>query len=79
VTKRPAKTRLYNLALDPTEQFDLSAHEPQRVAALSAMLEAQNRGMAKPIWPGLIEGPVRIDVPQNAPWKDGQDYVYWTN
>lgn len=79
VTKRPAKTRLYNLALDPTEQFDLSAHEPQRVAQLSAMLEAQNQGMAKPIWPGLIEGPVRIDVPQNAPWKDGQDYVYWTN
>ena len=79
VTKRPAKTRLYNLAADPTEQFDLSAAEPRRVAALSAMLEAQNKGMAKPIWPGLIEGPVRIDVPLNTPWKDGQDYVYWTN
>ncbi|MGH6649721.1 MAG: sulfatase-like hydrolase/transferase [Sphingopyxis sp.] len=79
VTKRPAKKRLYNLADDPTEEFDLSAAEPQRVAALSAMLDAQNKGMAKPIWPGLIEGPVRIDVPLNAPWKDGQDYVYWTN
>ncbi len=79
VTKRPAKARLYNLALDPTEQTDLSAREPQRVAQLTAMIEAQNKGMAKPIWPGLIEGPVRIDVPLNAPWKDGQDYVYWTN
>lgn len=79
VTKRPEKARLYNLATDPTEQKDLAASDPRRVAALRAMIEAQNKGMAKPIWPGLIEGPVRIDVPLNAPWRDGQDYIYWAN
>ena len=79
VTKRPDKARLYNLAVDPTERHDLAASDPQRVATLRAMIEAQNKGMAKPIWPGLIEGPVRIDVPLDAPWKDGQDYIYWTN
>lgn len=79
VTKRPEKARLYNLAADPTEQYDLAATEPARVAAMKAMLEAQNKDMAKPIWPGLIEAPVRIDVPTNAPWQDGQDYIYWTN
>ncbi|HMO76640.1 MAG TPA: sulfatase-like hydrolase/transferase [Sphingopyxis sp.] len=79
VTRRPEKARLYNLAADPTEKADLSAQEPQRVAELKAMIEAQNRDMAQPIWPGLFEGPVRLDVPLNAPWRDGQDYVYWTN
>jgi arylsulfatase A-like enzyme len=79
VTKRPEKVRLYNLAVDPTERHDLSAQQPQRVAQLRAMIDAQNKGMAKPIWPGLIEGPIRIDVPMNAPWKDGPDYIYWTN
>ncbi|HEV2597128.1 sulfatase-like hydrolase/transferase [Sphingopyxis sp.] len=79
VTKRPEKARLYNLATDPTERHDLAASDPARVAALRAMIEAQNKGMAKPIWPGLVEGPVRIDVPLDAPWKDGQDYIYWTN
>jgi arylsulfatase A-like enzyme len=79
VTKRPETARLYNLAADPTERHDLAASDPQRVAALRAMIEAQNKDMAKPIWPGLIEGPVRIDVPLNAPWKEGQDYIYWTN
>ena len=79
VTKRPEQARLYNLAVDPTEKHDLAASDPQRVAQMRAMLVAQNRDMAKPIWPGLIEAPVRIDVPLNAPWKDGQDYVYWTN
>ncbi|SBV34014.1 Sulfatase [uncultured Sphingopyxis sp.] len=79
VTKRPEKARLYNLASDPTERHDLAASDPQRVAELGAMIEAQNKGMAKPIWPGLVEGPIRIDVPLNAPWQDGQDYIYWTN
>ncbi|HWW58867.1 MAG TPA: sulfatase-like hydrolase/transferase [Sphingopyxis sp.] len=79
VTKRPEKARLYNLAADPTERHDLAASDPQRVAELRAMIETQNRGMAKPIWPGLVEGPVRIDVPLDTPWKDGQDYIYWTN
>ncbi|MFZ5726032.1 MAG: sulfatase-like hydrolase/transferase [Pseudomonadota bacterium] len=79
VTRRPERARLYNLAADPTEQTDLSAREPARVAALRAMIEAQNKGMARPIWPGLVEGPVRVDVPLNAPWRDGQDYIYWTN
>ena len=79
VTRRPERARLYNLAADPTERTDLSAREPARVAALRAMIEAQNKGMARPIWPGLVEGPVRIDVPLNAPWRDGQDYIYWTN
>ncbi len=79
VTKRPEHARLYNLAVDPTEKHDLAASDPQRVAQMRAMLVAQNKDMAKPIWPGLIEAPVRIDVPLNAPWKDGQDYVYWTN
>ncbi len=79
VTKRPETVRLYNLAADPTERHDLAAQQPERVAQLRAMILAQNKDMAKPIWPGLVEGPIRIDVPMNAPCKDGQDYVYWTN
>ncbi len=79
VTERPNQSRLYNLAADPTEQKDVSAANPEKVAELRLKLARQNSGMAKPIWPGLFEGPVRVDVPLTTPWKDGQDYVYWTN
>ncbi len=79
VTKRPEGAWLYNLAVDPTEQVNLAAREPAQVARLRGEIETQNRGMAKPMWPGLIEAPVRIDVPLNTPWKKGQDFVYWTN
>ena len=70
---------LYNLAVDPTEQHDLSAAEPERVAQLRALIDAQNRGLPAPMWPGLVEAPVRIDVPLNAPWRADQPWVYWTN
>ena len=79
IITRPDRVRLYNLRADPTEQHDLAAQEPARVAAMRAMIERQNRGMAQPLWPGLIEAPVRLDVPMNVPWRADQDYIYWTN
>lgn len=79
VSETPDRAWLFNLAQDPTEQHDLSAQEPERVAAMRAMIEAQNADMPPPLWPALIEGPVRIDVPLNTPWREDQDYIYWSN
>ena len=79
VSETPDRVWLFNLAQDPTEQHELSAQEPERVAAMRAMIEAQNANMPAPLWPALIEGPVRIDVPLNAPWREDQEYIYWSN
>lgn len=79
ISARPARVWLHDLATDPTERHDLSRAMPEKVAELRAKIVAQAATMPPPLWPALIEGPVRIDVPQNAPWKEGQDYVYWAN
>lgn len=79
VSKRPAKLWLFNLATDPTERVNLAANEPQQVARLSALIEAQNRGLPAPLWPGLLEAAIRIDVPLTAPWRSDQEYVFWAN
>ncbi len=79
VSETPNRVWLFNLREDPTERRDLSAAEPERVAAMRAMIEAQNANMPAPLWPALIEGPVRIDVPLNTPWREDQDYIYWSN
>ena len=79
VTKRPAAAYLYDLATDPYEHFNLAGQQPARVAMLRAEIERHNAGMAKPLWPGLVEAPVRIDPPLNAPWRKDQPFVYWTN
>jgi arylsulfatase A-like enzyme len=79
VAKRPNKVWLYNLAIDPTEQKNLATQELERVAMMRRMIEEQNAGLPKPLWPGLLEAPIRTDVPLNAPWRKDQEYVYWAN
>ncbi len=79
VSETPERVWLFNLREDPTEQHDLSAAHPERVTELRALIEAHNAEMPAPIWPALLEGPVRIDVPLNAPWRADQEYIYWAN
>ena len=79
ISARPNRVWLHNLARDPTEQRDLSAAMPEKVAELRVKIDAQAAEMPKLLWPALIEGPVRIDVPMTAPWKDGQELIYWSN
>ena len=79
VSARPDRVWLHNLADDPTEKHDLSAAMPEKVAELRRKISAQAAEMPAPLWPALIEAPVRIDVPMNRPWKEGQDYVFWAN
>lgn len=79
LSERPKRTWLFDLAADPTEQRDLSGANPAKVAELRAHLDAHAAGMPRPLWPALLEGPIRIDVPMNARWSQGQDYIYWAN
>lgn len=79
ISKRPDKAWLFNLATDPTEQVNLADKDPARVAALRKLIETQNARLPKPLWPGLLEAPIRVDVPLNAPWTKDQEYVYWAN
>lgn len=79
VSQNPARIWLFDLATDPTERSDLSTRRPDMVKRLRAELASHDRELPRPRWPALLEEPIRIDVPADAPWKPGQDYVYWPN
>jgi len=79
VSQNPARTWLFDLAADPTERIDLSSSRRDVVQHLRAELAAHDRQLTKPLWPALLEEPIRIDVPADAPWKPGQEYIYWPN
>jgi len=79
VSQNPARTWLFDLAADPTERTDLSSSRRDVVQHLRAELAAHDRQLTKPLWPALLEEPIRIDVPADAPWKPGQEYIYWPN
>jgi arylsulfatase A-like enzyme len=70
---------LYDLATDPTEQHDLADAQPEKTKAMLGLLAAQEKEMAKPLWPSLLRGPVFVDHPSGQPQKKGQEYVLWDN
>jgi arylsulfatase A-like enzyme len=78
-TENPARSRLFNLATDPTEQHDLAAAEPVRRANMEAQLQRFNAAQAKPLWPSLLEAPIAIDHSLKQPKLPTGDYVYWSN
>ena len=76
---RPDKRWLFDLANDPTEQVNLAAREPARLAQLEALLAAHNAEQAPPMWPSVTDAPQLIDKHGGEPYVDGDDYIYWPN
>ena len=76
---QPDRSWLFDLANDPTEQSDLAARHPQRVAELKALLAEHNATQAAPMWPSVIEGPQLIDKHGGQGYEAGDEYIYWPN
>jgi arylsulfatase A-like enzyme len=79
LSERPKKAWLFDLASDPTERSNLAEARPERVAELTALLDAHDATQSEPLWPSLLEGVIRIDPPLNVPARSDDEYVYWAN
>lgn len=78
-TERPPATWLFDMNADPTEQNNLAAELPERVARMKAMLAAHDAEQAPPAWPSLIEAPIPIDKDLSQPVTPDDEYIYWPN
>ena len=59
---------------------NLAEAMPDKVAELQSALASVDAEQVKPLWPTLLEAPVRIDTPggQRRSSKD-EEYIYWAN
>ena len=78
-TERETKRWLFDLKTDPTEQRDLAAQLPERVAELQALLDAHNTQQAAPMWPSVVDGPQLIDKTEAESYSPGDEYIYFPN
>lgn len=76
---RPRADRLYHLAVDPTEQQDVAAANPAKVAELRAQLAAHDAEQRPPAWPALVHSPIPIDRPLGAKPVPKETIIYWSN
>jgi uncharacterized sulfatase len=79
VTEQPGTTWLFDLNEDPTEQTNLAAREPERVADLRRALAQHNAEQAEPAWPSLGELPVNVDKTLLEIDAPDDEYIYWPN
>ena len=76
---RPDQRLLFDLRSDPTEQHDLAATQPAKLAALTAELDRVDASMAKPLWPALLESRRYVDHTVLQKGKPGDVFVTWPN
>lgn len=78
-SERPQQTRLYHLAQDPTEQNNVAAAHPAKIAKLTALLDAHNAQQMSPRWPSAALIPIWVDKTpaDNVTLED--DYILWPN
>lgn len=79
VAARPDKKWLFNLAEDPTEQINLAASRPEKVAELLVLLDAHAAEARAPLYPAVLESAISIDKTLAEPFEEGDDYIYWPN
>ncbi len=75
----PGKTWLFHLASDPTEQNNIADQEPERVAALEALLAAHNAAQVDPLWPSRTASPITIDKTLIEAEAEDDEFIYWHN
>ena len=75
VASRPEMQWLFNLAEDPTEQHNLAAERPDKLAELMALLDAHAANARPPLYPSEIEAPVPIDKDLSVPFESGDAWV----
>ena len=76
---RTGRNWLFELTRDPTEQRNLAATEPERVAALTTLLDEHNKTQVEPAWPSYITIPVMIDKTTQDPWAPDDEVAYFPN
>ncbi|PKP83355.1 MAG: sulfatase [Alphaproteobacteria bacterium HGW-Alphaproteobacteria-18] len=79
VNGRQGKSWLFNLNADPTEQTNLAATEPEKLAELQALIDAHWKDARAPLYPYTIESPIKIDTTLAEPYVEGEEYIFWPN
>ncbi len=79
VSDPPGRRWLFDLRADPTEQKDLSAERPEKLAELEQALAAHNAEQIPSRWPSQGSFAINIDKDLSVPDAPDDEYIYWSN
>ena len=70
---------LYDLVIDPTEQNNLAASRPDKLAELQALLAAHQAASRGPLYESVVQMPVMVDKTLAERFEQGDEYIYTPN
>jgi len=73
------KAWLFDLANDPTEQVNLADQQPQKLAELTRLIQAHQRGRKPVLYPAVTDNPIMIDKTLADTFEEGDEFIYWPN
>ncbi|MCC7268370.1 MAG: sulfatase-like hydrolase/transferase [Caulobacteraceae bacterium] len=76
-SERPKKDWLFHVAVDPTEQQNLAAANPAKVAELKAAIAEHRRGGKSALFPYTGQMPVTVDKTLEQKATAADEYIYW--
>ncbi len=79
VNGRQDRAWLFDLANDPTEQSNLAASNPAKLAELRALLDAHQEGRKPTLYPPVTDNPIMIDKTLAQTFEEGDEFIYWPN
>jgi uncharacterized sulfatase len=79
VDSKQPKTWLFDLSVDPTEQTNLAASRPGKVAELQALLDKHHENARAPLYPATLVSPIAIDKTVDQETTSADEYVWWPN
>ncbi len=77
--EQTGRTWLFDLNNDPTEQNDLSASEPEKLAEMTEVLYALDGQMVESLWPPLANAEIPVDHTLNALPDEEYETILWAN
>lgn len=79
VNGKQGKVWLFDLKADPTEQNNLAAAQPAKVAELKSLLARHQQGRKPPLYASTTDNAIMVDKTMAQRFKSGDEYVYWPN
>lgn len=79
VDGKQQKTWLFDLNTDPTEDVNLAAERPDKVAELQALLDKHHKDARPPLYASTTDLPIAIDKTGAEKAGPEDEYIWWPN